>query len=66
MDTDRKDEFEIFSSLRIYIERVLKKILNIKGGRPYNYLESENELKAEHDQYYDGRDAYNQKLKEEK
>jgi len=30
MDTDRKDEFEIFSSLRIYIERVLYIIIFIR------------------------------------
>eukprot|EP00828_Plagiopyla_frontata_P042469 TRINITY_DN6340_c0_g1_i1.p1 TRINITY_DN6340_c0_g1~~TRINITY_DN6340_c0_g1_i1.p1 ORF type:complete len:335 (+),score=108.84 TRINITY_DN6340_c0_g1_i1:266-1270(+) len=42
-DPQRKSQFEIFESLRIYIER---------NGRPNNYLQNPSELNEDHEQYY--------------
>ena len=57
-DSYQKDRFEIFESLKIYIERVLcrslkfSKLLFFKDGTPFNYLESEEFLKQKHFEYY--------------
>lgn len=58
-DTTNRQEFEIFNSLRIFIER---------DGRPYNYLDSEEVLRQKHVKYYDQKNAEIQqqlKLKKE-
>jgi len=41
---NKKDDFERFSSLRVFIE---------KDGRPNNYLETTEELSKEHAEFYD-------------
>ena len=62
-DAFQKDEFDIFESMKIYIERVIlfncplilssTKLKIVKEGTPFNYLESEAELKRKHFEYYE-------------
>jgi adenylate kinase len=43
LDPRKKTNYEVFESLRIYIER---------NGRPFNYLQPEQELFQQHTEFY--------------
>ena len=54
LDPRKKTTYEIFESLRMYIER---------NGRPFNYLQPEQELFKQHINFYE---QENQKIEEAK
>jgi adenylate kinase len=44
LDPRKKTNYEVFESLRMYIER---------NGRPFNYLQAESELFKDHIKFYE-------------
>ncbi len=54
LDPRKKTNYEVFESLRMYIER---------NGRPFNYLELESNLFVEHINFYENE---NKKIEESK